>query len=225
MHADVGQHPIRTRAFGRSITLWASLMERSAHILATLEATGLLLIQDRSFPNVVKLVTGETLRGSWWAHPRSHEIFRCLNAIAADPAVLVTKLIHKKVTFVHRRLWPAVLSVASARDAWQLEGLSPEASLLLDQVEREGQLEASGPESAELEHRLLVHGEQIHTESGKHKTRLETWAAWSRRLRCGPPPPPKLARTKLETCVRDLGFPVDSLPWLHRKRKLESSEE
>jgi hypothetical protein len=225
MHADVGQHPIRTRAFGRSITLWASLMERSAHILATLEATGLLLIQDRSFPNVVKLVTGETLRGSWWAHPRSHEIFRCLNAIAADPAVLVTKLIHKKVTFVHRRLWPAVLSVASARDAWQLEGLSPEASLLLDQVEREGQLEASGPESAELEHRLLVHGEQIHTESGKHKTRLETWASWSRRLRCGPPPPPKLARTKLETCVRDLGFPVDSLPWLHRKRKLESSEE
>jgi hypothetical protein len=194
-------------------------MELTAHVLAALEATGLLLIQDRSFPNVVKLVTGETLRASWWAHPRSHEILRCLSAIAADPAVLVTKLIQRKVTFVHRRLWPAILSVASARDPWQIEDLSREASLLLDRVEREGHLEASGPESAELELRLLVHGDQIHTESGKHKTRLETWPAWSRRSRCGPPGPTELGRTELETCVRDLGFPVDGLPWHHYEHK------
>ena len=89
-------------------------MEQTSHILAALEATGLLLVQDKSFPNVVTLVTGETPRGSWWAHPRSHEIFRSLSAIAADPAVLVTKLIDRKVTFVHQRLWPAFLSVASA---------------------------------------------------------------------------------------------------------------
>jgi hypothetical protein len=91
-------------------------MDTAAHLLTALEATGLLLIQDRSFPNVVNIVTGEALRGSWWAHPRSHEICRCSSAMAADPAVLVIKLIERKVTFVHRRLWPAILSVASARD-------------------------------------------------------------------------------------------------------------
>ncbi len=194
-------------------------MDTTAHILAALEATGLLLIQDRSFPNVVNLITGETPRGSWWAHPRSHELFRCLSAIAADPGVLVTKLIDRKVTFVHQRLWPAVSSVAMARAPWQTDRLSKEASLLLDQVEREGQIEASGQESAELEHRLLVHGDQIHTESGKHMTRLETWAAWSRRSGSGPPGPPEVARADLEKCVEDLGFPTDSLPWHHYERK------
>ncbi len=194
-------------------------MVAAESLQAALEATGMLLIQDRSFPNVVALVTGETLRGSWWAHPRSHEIFGCLTVLAGLPDVMVTKLVQKKVTFVHRRLWHAVLSVASARDPWQFEGLSREARDLLAEVERNGTALASGPESAELEHRLLVHGDQIHTESGKHKTRLETWPTWSRRTGCGPPGPPNLARIELETCVRDLGFQIESLPWHHNERK------
>ena len=181
--------------------------------MAALEQAGLLLIQDRAFPNVVNIVTGETLRGSWWAHPRGHEIFRCLTAIAAHPDVLVTKLISGKVTFVHRRLWQAVLSVAVARDPWQIKGLSREAGSLLEQVEREGTVEASGPESAELEQRLLVHGDQIHTESGKHKSRLETWPAWALRSGCEPAGPVVAAREQVEAAVRALGFAADCLPW------------
>ena len=191
-------------------------MDTNQRLLAALETGGLLMVQDRTFPNVVALVTGEPLRGSWWAHPRCHEIFRSLSDLAAAPDVMVTKLVQAKVTFVHRRLWKSVLSVAMARDPWQLEGLSPAARVLLDQVEREGSLEASGPESAELEHRLLVHGDQIHTESGKHKARLETWPAWSLRSGCGPAGPAAVGRSELEMSVRNLGFPVDCLPWRGR---------
>jgi hypothetical protein len=197
-------------------------MDSKHHLLATLEQGGLLLVQDRSFPNVVAIVTGETLRGSWWAHPRCHEIFGCLNTIAADPDVVVTKLIQGKVTFVHRRLWKAVLSVALARDRWQTDGLSREALALLDHVEREGTLQASGPESAELEQRLLVHGDQIHTESGKHKIRLETWPAWALRCGCGPAGPADLGRKEIETAVRDLGQEPDCLPWRKFERPRRS---
>jgi hypothetical protein len=198
-------------------------MDIKQQLLTTLEKGGLLLVQDRSFPNVVAIVTGETLRGSWWAHPRCHEIFGCLNMIAADPDVMVTKLIQGKVTFVHRRLWKSVLSVVLARDRWQTEGLSREAGSLLEQVEREGTVQASGPESVELEQRLLVHGDQIHTESGKHKTRLETWPAWALRSGCEPAGDAALAQVELENCVRGLGLAVSSLPWHHFERKVATS--
>src|SRR5262245_14287001 len=188
-------------------------MDLNKELLATLEQRGLLLTQDRTFPNVVAIVTGETLRGSWWAHPRCHEIFACLNVLASDLDVVVTKLVQGKVTFVHRRLWKAVLAVALARDPWQMEGLSRKAGVLLKQVEIEGTLQASGPESAELEQRLLVHGDQIHTESGKHKTRLETWPAWALRCRCEPAGPAEQGREQIEATVQKLGASPDCLPW------------
>jgi hypothetical protein len=188
-------------------------MDAKDQLLGALERGGFLLVQDRVFPNLVAVVTGETLRGSWWAHPRCHEIFRALTALTAERDVLVTKLIHGNVTFVHRRLWQAVLSVAVARESWQTKGLSREAGSLLEQVEREGTIAASGPESAELERRLLAHGDQIHTESGKHKTQLETWPVWALRCGCEPARPAAPARHQIETAIRELGFVPDCLPW------------
>jgi hypothetical protein len=197
-------------------------MDAKHQLLTTLAERGLLLTQDRSLPNVVAIVTGETLRGSWWAHPRCHEIFGCLSFIAAHPDVMVTKLIEGKVTFVHRRLWQAVLSVAMARDRWQTHGLSREAGALLEEVERNGSIQASGPESAELEQRLLVHGDQIHTESGKHKSRLETWPAWALRSGCEPDGPAEIGRREIETVVRDLGGVLECLPWRKFERNRKS---
>jgi hypothetical protein len=197
-------------------------MDVKHQLLAALAKEGLLLTQDRSFPNVVAIVTGETLRGSWWAHPRCHEIFGCLSFIAAHPDVMVTKLIEGKVTFVSRRLWQPVLSVAVARDRWQTHGLSREAGALLEEVESKGTVQASGPESAELEQRLLVHGDQIHTESGKHKTRLETWPAWALRCGCETAGPAELGRQEIETAVRDLGRVLECLPWRKFERNRRS---
>jgi hypothetical protein len=146
-----------------------------------------------------------------------------LTDLAAERDVLVTKLIRGKVTFVHRRLWQAVLSVAVARDPWQIKGLSRDAGSLLEQVEREGKVEASGPESADLERRLLLHGQQIHTESGKHKTQLETWPVWALRCGCEPAGPALAAREQVETVVRALGFAADCLPWPETRRNRKSA--
>jgi len=183
--------------------------------LVALETGGLLLLQDKSFPSIVTIVTGESLTGSWWAHPLGHEIFRLVSEVADHADVMICKLLDGKVTFVHRRLWPALLAVAMAREPWQTAGLSDPAHLHLERVEREGSVLSSGPASKEIERRLLVHGEQIHTQSGKHQTRLEPWQAWALRAGCKPRGRAAQGRSALESAVRALGGPVTLLPW-HR---------
>ena len=63
-------------------------------------------------PSVAAAIAGEPIRGSWWSHPRSHEIFELTQAIRNRDDILVCRLINGKVTFVHRRLWPALVRVA-----------------------------------------------------------------------------------------------------------------
>jgi hypothetical protein len=41
------------------------------------------------------------------------EIFHALKTIGASPNVLVCKLVEGKFTYVHRRLWPALIKLAS----------------------------------------------------------------------------------------------------------------
>ncbi len=91
-------------------------------VLAVLTANGLLLTQDKALPNVVGILTGESLRTSWWGHPKAHLIFAVLSELTDHPDVLFTKLLYRKDTLVHRSLGPAVLAVGSARDQWQVQG-------------------------------------------------------------------------------------------------------
>jgi hypothetical protein len=64
-------------------------------------------------PNLADAVAGEKIRGSWWGHPRGAEIFDVLGAVADSPDVLCFKLVDRKVTFVHRRVWPALVRLAA----------------------------------------------------------------------------------------------------------------
>lgn len=74
---------------------------------------GVVLASARGpVPSVAEAVAGEPIRGSWWAHARSHDIFRALTAIDDSPDVLCFKLVAGKVTFVHRRLWPALVCLS-----------------------------------------------------------------------------------------------------------------
>lgn len=57
-------------------------------------------------------IAGEPIRGSWWGHAKGQEIFRASRAVGESPDVLVCKLIDGKVTYVHRRLWPALVKLA-----------------------------------------------------------------------------------------------------------------
>ena len=47
------------------------------------------------------------------AIPKGREIFHAVKAIGASPDVLVCKLVEGKITYVHRRLWPALIKLAS----------------------------------------------------------------------------------------------------------------
>ena len=64
-------------------------------------------------PNLAQKIVGAPIRGSWWAHPKAHEIYRLAQAVCDDPNVLVCKLVDGKITYVHRRLWPALVKLAS----------------------------------------------------------------------------------------------------------------
>ena len=63
-------------------------------------------------PNLADTIAGEAIRGSWWGHPKGREIFRATRAVCESPNILVCKLIDNKVTYVHRRVWPALIKLA-----------------------------------------------------------------------------------------------------------------
>jgi hypothetical protein len=63
-------------------------------------------------PSLAEAVVGGPIRGSWWAHPKGHEIFAVADAISDSDQVLVCKLVEGKITYVHRRLWPALVKLA-----------------------------------------------------------------------------------------------------------------
>src|SRR5262245_8405562 len=124
--------------------------------LAALRRNGLLLKSDTVFPSVTTLVAGEPIHGSWWAHPAALLIFQTTERLADHRDVLLLKLVAGKDTFVHRKLWPEIHAIASAREAWQRNGLSDAARALEKKLTKAGQLDAAGPAAKELELRLLA---------------------------------------------------------------------
>jgi len=82
--------------------------------LAFVERHGIVLQAARGpVQNLAEAIAGGTIRGSWWGHPKGKEIFRAVRAICESPDVLVCKLVEGKITYVHRRLWPALIKLAS----------------------------------------------------------------------------------------------------------------
>jgi hypothetical protein len=62
-------------------------------------------------PNLADEIAGEPIRGSWWGHRLGAEIFRLTRAVRRSPEIVTCRLIDGKVTYVHRRLWPALARV------------------------------------------------------------------------------------------------------------------
>jgi hypothetical protein len=81
--------------------------------LAFVRLHGVVLASGKGpVPNVVEAIANEPIKGSWWGHPQGREIFRILQQLRVSREILVCRLVEGKVTFVHRRLWPAVVRVA-----------------------------------------------------------------------------------------------------------------
>jgi len=60
-------------------------------------------------PSVAEAVAGEPIVGSWWAHPKGKAIFAALSEIDDSDDIRCFKLIDGKITFAHRRVWPALV--------------------------------------------------------------------------------------------------------------------
>ena len=82
--------------------------------LAFVELHGVVLQAARGpVPSLAEAIAGGPIRGSWWGHPKGQEIFRLTESVSEDPEILVCRLVDGKVTYVHRRLWPALVKLAS----------------------------------------------------------------------------------------------------------------
>jgi hypothetical protein len=83
--------------------------------LAFVEMHGVVLASARgAVPNLAEAVAGEPIRGSWWAHPKGKAIFAMLAKVDDAPDVLCFRLVDDKITFAHRRVWPALVRLADA---------------------------------------------------------------------------------------------------------------
>jgi hypothetical protein len=162
-------------------------------VLAVLSEFSLVLLSDSTLPNVAATIAGTPIKGSWWSHAAGKRIFSVAQRLDERPDVITVKLISGKVTFVRDVLWPQVVAIGLACEAWQLAGLSEHARALLTLTREAGEFRADqisnwpfsaksaspGSASRELEERLLVYADSIHTESGSHAKRLQTWEHWA----------------------------------------------
>ena len=82
--------------------------------IAFVEANGVVLESAHGrAPSLAETIAGERIRGSWWKHPKAAQILVCSRAIRDSPDVLVCRLLGGKVTYVHRRLWPALVKFST----------------------------------------------------------------------------------------------------------------
>jgi len=133
--------------------------------------------------------------------------------------VLLLKLISRKVTYVHRLLWPQIVAIGRARELWQTKNLSTAARKLLAEVDKvpvePGRDKAAA--AKELDARVLVFIAQFHSESGAHVLWLESWDHWSNRTHfCPHSTTPASARKALEERIVSLNREFAGrgrLPW------------
>lgn len=82
--------------------------------LAFVRKHGVVLEAARGpVPSLADAIADEPVGGSWWSHARSQQIFALTRAVRDSDDVLVCRLVGGKITFVHRRLWPALVRGAA----------------------------------------------------------------------------------------------------------------
>jgi hypothetical protein len=100
---------------------------RGVDPMAAMVEHGILLESAKGpVPNLAGLVAGEVIKGSWWGHPRGHDIYAAINVVRDSPDVVALRLIKGKITLVHRRLWPPLVRVAPRLEPEQLAALHEE---------------------------------------------------------------------------------------------------
>jgi hypothetical protein len=95
--------------------------------IAFVRLHGIVLESARGpVPNLAEAVAGGRIRRSWWGHPKAQAIFAVTRAVRDSPDVLVCRLLGGKVTYIHRRLWPAVVRLADKLGTGRLTAIGEE---------------------------------------------------------------------------------------------------
>ncbi len=202
--------------------------------IVRLDDWGFVLDSDPRLPSLPSLVVEHPLRGSWWADPEAHLIYRARSSLVAHSDVLHAVLVSGKLTCIHRRLWPSFLAVALAIEDWKLDGLSPIERAIWDRLPRDKRMtadepglpstsaKANGAAMRELESRLLCAGGNVHTARGSHAKYVTSWDAWQAEK--GLPRPALSAeegRRQLDECMDRLNREFGGrgvLPWWRATR-------
>ena len=202
-------------------------LDRFDAVLGKLSEHGLLLESDPKLLSISRLIVGSAIKGSWWGHPKGRAIWLITERLADHPDVMLLKLVAGKVTYVHRRLWAAAYTVARSGESWQSHRLSSEARAILTRLRRVGWLRTdelprtkTGWTAAtkDLEKRLLVFSQEIHTDSGAHAKRLESWVYWAqRRGVANVEMTVENAKSLLEQATQTIGATDAAMPWRLRQ--------
>jgi hypothetical protein len=197
--------------------------------LAQLTEWGLILDSDPELPSWPSLVVERPVRGSWWADPMVHLIHDTGSRLVDHEDVMHVVLVSGKRTSVHRRLWPAFLSVAVSVDSWKLNGLSRSAHAIWERVRRDSRVYADEPDLPStsvrengrsmhsLEVRMLCAGGDVHTPRGSHAKFVVGWETWmADRNLSTPDLSAHAGRQELDECLDRLNREFGghgTLPW------------
>ena len=106
--------------------------------ISFIERHGIVLASSKGpLPSLAATLVGEPIKGSWWAHPMGHQIFSIFEAVADCPDILSCRLVDGKVTYVHRRLWPALIRAAEIFPAKNLARVDQEHTAAGHHIKRE----------------------------------------------------------------------------------------
>ena len=87
-----------------AVSRWVKLVGKHGVVLASAHGP---------VPNLAEAVAGEPIVEHWWAHSKGKAIFTALSELDDSEDVRCFKLVDHKVTFVHRRVWPALVRLAN----------------------------------------------------------------------------------------------------------------
>ena len=241
--AGGGMHIATARAIGPSEAELqldcGTSMSPETHItqaMRVLKQSGLLMQADASLPSVVTLVVGQPIRGSWWGHPAGDAIHVLNNQLKEHADVIAARLVSRKITYVHRMLWPELFGVVTAGEPWQRSGISTLTRRIIQRVESKGSVRTDLDDlfancstserraaMGEVEERLLLHSSDLHTERGTHAKLLQTWEECRRIKRFhGRTLEGAESRKRLELSVQSWSAGSDkraTLPW-HSQRRI-----
>jgi len=94
--------------------------------LSFVERNGIVLESAHGrVPTFADFVAGERVT-RWWSHPKSKLIFALTRAIRDSTDVLTCRFIDGKITYIHRRLWPALVKLSGELDTQDLGAIREE---------------------------------------------------------------------------------------------------